>query len=383
MDSILRLGLVAAEPSGDRLGAGVVDALRRKGVSLDLVGIGGPELINRGLNSRCDIHDLSMMGIDDIFRKLPKAFNVRRKLLGDLKARPPHVFLGIDAPDFNLSLERKLKTAGHPVLHLVSPTVWAWRQYRVRKIRKAVDRMLVLFPFEEAFYSARGIPATFVGHPAAAEMKLIDKHSARTQLGFKSTQKIVAILPGSRESEIRGLGKIFMDTIHMLSIADPDLEFVLPFASSRVRKQFLEYVPEDQIPSSVRMLDGQARVALAASDVALLASGTAALEAALAGCPMVVAYRVSNVSYRLARLLAKTKIVSMPNHLMDPPIVPEFLQHDATPRNLMNAVRELLDQPGQVEAMRSTLLGIQTQLDMDTDNIVADEVLAAARGFQT
>ena len=367
MDSILRLGLVAAEPSGDRLGAGVVDALRRKGVSLDLVGIGGPELINRGLNSRCDIHDLSMMGIDDIFRKLPKAFNVRRKLLGDLKARPPHVFLGIDAPDFNLSLERKLKTAGHPV----------------RKIRKAVDRMLVLFPFEETFYSARGIPATFVGHPAAAEMKLVDKHSARAQLGFKSTQKIVAILPGSRESEIRGLGKIFMDTIHMLSIADPDLEFVLPFASSRVRKQFLEYVPEDQIPSSVRMLDGQARVALAASDVALLASGTAALEAALAGCPMVVAYRVSNVSYRLARLLAKTKIVSMPNHLMDPPIVPEFLQHDATPRNLMNAVRELLDQPGQAEAMRSTLLEIQTQLDMDTNNIVADEVLAAARGFQT
>jgi len=383
LDSMLRLGLVAAEPSGDRLGAGVVDALRRKGVSLDLVGIGGPELVNRGLNSRCDIHDLSMMGIDDIFRKLPKAFNVRRKLLGDLKARPPHVFLGIDAPDFNLSLERKLKTAGHPVLHLVSPTVWAWRQYRVRKIRKAVDRMLVLFPFEEAFYSARGIPATFVGHPAAAEMKLVDKHSARAQLGFKSTQKIVAILPGSRESEIRGLGKIFMDTIHMLSIADPDLEFVLPFASSRVRKQFLEYVPEDQIPSSVRMLDGQARVALAASDVALLASGTAALEAALAGCPMVVAYRVSNVSYRLARLLAKTKIVSMPNHLMDPPIVPEFLQHDATPRNLMNAVRELLDQPGQAEAMRSTLLEIQTQLDMDTDNIVADEVLAAARGFQT
>ncbi|MHC8604700.1 lipid-A-disaccharide synthase [Arenicellales bacterium IMCC58067] len=383
MDSILRLGLVAAEPSGDRLGAGVVDALRRKGVSLDLVGIGGPELVNRGLTSRCDIHDLSMMGIDDIFRKLPKAFNVRRKLLGDLKARPPHVFLGIDAPDFNLSLERKLKSAGYPVLHLVSPTVWAWRQYRVRKIRKAVDRMLVLFPFEEAFYSARGIPATFVGHPAATEMKLVDKHSARAQLGFKSTQKIVAILPGSRESEIRGLGKIFMGTIHMLSIADPDLEFVLPFASSRVRKQFFEYVPEDQIPSSVRMLDGQARVALAASDVALLASGTAALEAALAGCPMVVAYRVSNVSYRLARLLAKTKIVSMPNHLVDPPIVAEFLQHDATPRNLMNAVRELLDQPGQAEAMRSTLLEIQTQLDMDTNNIVADEVLAAARGFQT
>ncbi|MHC8864768.1 lipid-A-disaccharide synthase [Arenicellales bacterium IMCC57338] len=382
MDSILRLGLVAAEPSGDRLGAGVVDALRRKGVSLDLVGIGGPELINRGLNSRCDIHDLSMMGIDDIFKKLPKAFNVRRKLLGDLKADPPHVFLGIDAPDFNLSLERKLKTAGHPVLHLVSPTVWAWRQYRVRKIRKAVDRMLVLFPFEETFYSALGIPATFVGHPAAAEMKLVDKHSARAQLGFKSTQKIVAVLPGSRESEIRGLGKIFMDTIHMLSIDDPDLEFVLPFASPRVRKQFLEYVPEDQIRSNVRMLDGQARAALAASDVALLASGTAALEAALAGCPMVVAYRVSNVSYRLARLLAKTKIVSMPNHLMDPPIVPEFLQHDATPRNLMNAVRELLDQPRQAEAMRSTLLEIQTQLDMDTNNIVADQVLAAASGFQ-
>ena len=382
MDSILRLGLVAAEPSGDRLGAGVVDALRRKGVSLDLVGIGGPELINRGLNSRCDIHDLSMMGIDDIFRKLPKAFNVRRKLLSDLIVHPPDVFLGIDAPDFNLSLERKLKAAGHPILHLVSPTVWAWRQYRVRKIRKAVDRMLVLFPFEETFYSARGVPATFVGHPAAAEMKLVDKHSARAQLGFESRQKIVAVLPGSRESEIRGLGKIFMDTIRMLSGADPELEFVLPFASSRVRKLFLEYVPRDQISSNVRMLDGQARSALAASDVALLASGTAALEAALAGCPMVVAYRVSNMSYRLARLLAKTKMVSMPNHLMDSPIVPEFLQHDATPRNLMNAMSELLDQSGRAEAMRCELLKIQAQLDMDTDNLVADEVLAAARRFQ-
>ena len=239
-----------------------------------------------------------------------------------------------------------------------------------------------MFPFEETFYSARGVPATFVGHPAAAEMKLVDKHSARAQLGFESRQKIVAVLPGSRESEIRGLGEIFMDTIRMLSGADPELEFVLPFASSRVRELFLEYVPRDQISSNVRMLDGQARSALAASDVALLASGTAALEAALAGCPMVVAYRVSNMSYRLARLLAKTKMVSMPNHLMDSPIVPEFLQHDATPRNLMNAMSELLDQSGRAEAMRCELLKIQAQLDMDTDNLVADEVLAAARGFQ-
>ena len=379
MASRLRIGVVAAEPSGDRLGSGVVSALLRRAPTLQLQGIGGPELSRLGLQSTCDIHDLSIMGLEDLWRKLPNALKIRNRLISDFRRNPPDLFLGIDSPDFNLNLERRLRQSGIPVMHLVSPTVWAWRSYRVRKIRKAVDRILVLFPFEESFYEERGVPATFVGHPAARETAHLSKEGSRKLLDLAPNQKIVSILPGSRESEIRHLSSTFVASIRRLAEADPTLFFLIPFASDRVKQQFLSLVSLEGLTRQIRLVDGQARECLSASDVALLASGTAALEAALVGCPMVVAYRVSELSYRLARALASTHIVSMPNHLMPEPLVPEFLQKDATEENLVPAIQQLLVDREAAEGMRCSLLGIQRALNMDTNERIVDTILDLVR----
>ncbi len=379
MASRLRIGVVAAEPSGDRLGSGVVSALLRRAPTLQLQGIGGPELSRLGLQSTCDIHDLSIMGLEDLWRKLPNALKIRNRLISDFRRNPPDLFLGIDSPDFNLNLERRLRQSGIPVMHLVSPTVWAWRSYRVRKIRKAVDRILVLFPFEESFYEERGVPATFVGHPAARETAHLSKEGSRKLLDLAPNQKIVSILPGSRESEIRHLSSTFVASIRRLAEADPTLFFLIPFASDRVKQQFLSLVSLEGLTRQIRLVDGQARECLSASDVALLASGTAALEAALVGCPMVVAYRVSELSYRLARALASTHIVSMPNHLMPKPLVPEFLQKDATEENLVPAIQQLLLDREVAEGMRCSLLGIQEALNMDTNERIVDTILDLVR----
>lgn len=375
MASRLRLGVVAAEPSGDRLGSGLVSALRQRAPSLELRGIGGPELSRLGLQSACDIHDLSIMGLEDLWRKLPNALKIRRRLISDFRRNPPDLFLGIDSPDFNLSLERRLRNSGIPVMHLVSPTVWAWRGYRVRKIRKAVDRILVLFPFEKDFYEARGVPATFVGHPAARETAHLSKALSRKLLDLAPNGKIVSVLPGSRESEIRHLSSTFVGAIRRLSEADPALFFLIPFASDRIRQQFLSVVSLEGLTRQIRLVDGRARECLSASDAALLASGTAALEAALVGCPMVVAYRVSGLSYRVARALASTHIVSMPNHLMPEPLVPEFLQQEATEENLAPAVQRLLSDSGTADRMRNSLLEIQETLNLDTNGRIVDAIL--------
>jgi lipid-A-disaccharide synthase len=373
--SRLRIGVVAAEPSGDRLGSGVVAALLKRAPTVELRGIGGPELGRLGLQSACDIHVLSIMGLEDLWQKLPNALKIRNRLISDFSRDPPDLFLGIDSPDFNLNVERRLRKLGIPVMHLVSPTVWAWRGYRVRKIRKAVDRILVLFPFEKSFYEKRGVPATFVGHPAARETAHLSKEGSRNLFGLVPNQKIVSILPGSRESEIRHLSSTFVASIRRLAEADPALFFLIPFASGRIKQQFLSLVSLEGLAGRIRLVDGQARECLAASDVALLASGTAALEAALVGCPMVVAYRVSELSYRVARALASTHIVSMPNHLMPEPLVPEFLQKEATEENLVPAVQQLLLDTGARQRMRDSLLRIQEVLNMDTNEQIVDTIL--------
>ena len=375
MASTFRLGVVAAEPSGDRLGGGVVSALRARLPSVELRGIGGPELAAHGLQSICDIHDLSVMGVEDLVRKLPHALGIRRRLYREFLSDPPDLFLGVDSPDFNLRLERRLRASGVPIIHLVSPTVWAWRGYRVAKIRRAVDRILVLFPFEERFYEARGVPATFVGHPAARETSELTRASARADLGINTDTKVVSVLPGSRESEIRHLANVFAGTMRALSLNNAEVRFLVPFASDRVRQQFFQLTSLEGFAERVTLIDGRARTCLAASDAALLASGTAALEAALVGCPMVVAYRVSGLSYRIATALASTRMVSMPNHLMPTPLIPEFLQDDANEQNLVPAVQQLLDDEAAAQEMRRGLAGIQSDLNIDTNNRIVDAIL--------
>ena len=378
MDTAFCLGVVGAEPSGDKLGGGVVETLKARFPDLRLKGIGGPELQAQGLQSLCDIHDLSVMGVEDLLRKLPGALAARRQLYRDLIADPPDVFLGIDSPDFNLGLEARLRKAGIPVAHLVSPTVWAWRGYRVSKIRRSVDRMLVLFPFEKEFYRQRGVAATFVGHPAAAETATLTVETARRDLGIDTTKRLVAVLPGSRESEIRHLAQTFSRTIKCLSQRQPDLEFLLPFASERIREQFVEIVGPSALGPRVRVLNGQARTALAASDVALIASGTAALEAALVACPMVVAYRVSTFTFQIARALATTRYVSMPNHLMPQPLIPEFLQGDADEIRLCDALERLLNEASYRHGMKAALGHIRQELNLDTNRLVVDALVQMA-----
>ena len=319
------------------------------------------------------------MGVEDLFRKLPNALKVRKGLIQDFRRNPPDLFLGIDSPDFNLNLERRLRKSGIPVVHLVSPTVWAWRSYRVKKIAKAVDRILVLFPFEEDFYRRHGIRATFVGHPAARETAGLSKIACRKLLNLDLDGKILSVLPGSRESEIRHLSAPFVASIRALAETDPNLSFLIPFASDRIKEQFLGLVSLEGLTTRVQLVNGNARECLSASDAALLASGTAALEAALVGCPMVVAYRVSGLSYRIATALASTRTVSMPNHLMPTPLVPEFLQQDATKENLVPAVQRLLAEGLDTKRMRDALVAIQRTLNLDTNNRIVDAILDTAQ----
>lgn len=376
MPGLFSLGLVAAEPSGDRLGVGVVRELRTRFDNVKLIGIGGPQLESSGLQSICNIDQLSMMGFEEIRSKLPNAIKVRKNLKRILKENPPDVFLGIDSPDFNLGLEKSMRNAGIPVIHLVSPTVWAWRQYRIRKIKKAVDKMLVLFPFEKDYYESKKIPVTYVGHPAASETKNLTKIKSRQDLGISIDASVMAVLPGSRESEVRKLSQTFATTINKLSVYYPNLKFVLPFVNQITKELFFNLATDlSDHDDRLIILDGKSRIALACSDVALVASGTAALEAALVECPMVVSYRVSNLTYQVARRLASTHLVSMPNHLMKHPLVPELIQTDVTVDNLYNAVKRILDNNEVKDNMIRSFIDIKNDLTMNTNKIIVDEII--------
>jgi len=379
---VLQVGIVAGETSGDRLGGGVVAALRQRCPEISVRGVGGEALAVQGLQSICNMHDISIMGTDGLLGKLRRALAVRQQLYREFVADPPDVFLGIDVPDFNLGLERRLRRTAIPIVHLVSPTVWAWRAYRLRKIRHAVDRMLVLFPFEETWYRERGVAATFVGHPAADETAAIDRDQARAELAIPPGLKIVALLPGSRESEVNRLAPVFLDSARLLLQRHPQLRFIVPFANQEAKNEFFRVLGHAGVPAAVQCIDGDARTVLAASDVALLASGTAALEAALLQCPMVVAYRISAVSFRLAKLLARTRYVSMPNHLVDRPVVPEYLQHEATASNLSRELSEFLDDDGRRCQVRKALGGIANMLRKNANAAVAEQLLQVARHYR-
>jgi len=292
---------------------------------------------------------------------------------------PPDVFLGIDIPDFNISLEQRLKAHRIPTAHLVSPTVWAWRSYRIRKIRKAVDRMMVLFPFEETFYRSQGVSAKFVGHPAADEIDQITRKQAREKLageGIQVDRTTIALLPGSRRSEIDKLGRLFLDTAERITQANSQIQFILPVASTAVVEQLRDLVDKYKGGSNVCLTEQNARLAIAAADVGLIASGTAALEAALLVRPIVVAYKVSRLSYLLARLFAKVRHVSMPNHLTEEPMVKEFLQGNANVDNLYGEIQHLLTDclyRGQIEHAFQGLAGM---LRNNANDTIAKELVS-------
>jgi len=379
---VLELGIVAGEDSGDILGSGMVNAIRRiaPDVEIRIRGIGGPRLKSDGLKTMCSMSDISIMGFDGLLKSLPAILRIRKNLIAEMLQRPPHVFVGIDVPDFNLPIECKLKTRSIPTVHYVSPTVWAWRSYRIRKIRRSVDHMLVLFPFEAEFYQEHDVPVTFVGHPMADEIEGTEDGLAfRAEYALAPEDVVIGVLPGSRKSEIDRLAAIFLEAAVKLSGRRKDLKFIIPFASDAIHQRFLQVTSKDlREQIDLRSVVGRAREVIAASNVVLLASGTAALETALLRRPMVVSYRASRLTEVFFRLFGEVKHFSMPNHLLDEPGIPELIQNAATPANLVLAIENWLDDLPRQQKFSRDFDRIHRQLRQDANHKAARVVLDLA-----
>ncbi len=335
--SSLRIALVAGETSGDQLGAGLIDALRKRFPDAQFAGIGGERMRAAGLDSWHDCSELAVMGLAEVLRHLPRLLRLRRGLRRRLLDWRPDVFIGIDAPDFNLGLERALKSAGVRTVHYVSPSVWAWRAGRAARIGRSADRVLCLFPMEPPIYAAHGIQAHFVGHPLADALPLApDRAAARARLALPDTARVLAVLPGSRLGEIQRLGGIFIDAARQLQHAVGGLQVVIPAATPACRVVLERLLAERVLSPPALLLDGQAQDALIASDAVLLASGTAALEAMLAKRPMVVGYRIAALTHFLVRALGlmRTRLYSLPNALHGGELVPERMQENCTAARL-------------------------------------------------
>ena len=340
--SRLRVGVVAGEPSGDLLGAHVLAALKQRYEDVQVEGVGGPLMEAQGLESLYSIERLSVMGFSEPLKRLPELLRMNRALGRHFLQRRPDVFLGIDSPDFNLRLEKRLRRAGIATAHLVSPSVWAWRRGRLRGMHRALDLMMCLFPFETEVYRQQGIPVCHVGHPLVDQ---IDPHiqpgAMRQQLQLGSEAPLLALLPGSRESEVRLLSPAFLQAFRLLRQDFPQLQLVIPAATPERFVQ-LERIIEASDDLPVRLIRGQSREAMAAADAVMMASGTATLEAALLRRPMVVAYRLGTASWQLMSRLVRTPYIALPNLLAGRAVVPELIQHALTADALAAATRPLL-----------------------------------------
>lgn len=365
------IALVAGEASGDILGAGLMRALKAREPGVRFIGVGGPLMEAEGLRSCFPMERLAVMGLVEVLGRLRELLARRKALIETLLEARPDVFIGIDAPDFTLAIEARLHKAGIKAVHYVSPSVWAWRQKRVLKIREGCDLMLTLFPFEARFYEEQGVPVRFVGHSLADQIPLqADREQARRALGLAVEGPLVALMPGSRGGEVRRLGELFFETAERLLQARPGLRFVLPCASPERRSQLEALLAERSLP--VTLLDGQSHQALAACDAVLIASGTATLEALLYKRPMVVAYRLAPLTWWMLKRMVKSPYVSLPNLLAQRKLVPELLQDAATPETLAAALLPLLDNPAEQTAGFDA---IHRTLRQDASNQAADAVL--------
>ncbi|MDF3845999.1 lipid-A-disaccharide synthase [Pseudomonas citronellolis] len=368
----LRVALVAGEASGDILGAGLMQALRERHPEVEFIGVGGARMQAQGLVSEFPMERLAVMGLVEVLGRLRELLRRRKDLIRNLILARPDVFIGIDAPDFNLGLELQLRRAGIRTVHYVSPSVWAWRQKRVLKIKQACDLMLALFPFEAKFYEEHGVPVRFVGHPLANTIPLeADRAAARAQLGLPADAQVVALLPGSRGGEVGKLGALFLDTAERLLQQRPGLRFVLPCASPERRAQLEQMLQGRQLP--LQLLDGQSHEALAACDAVLIASGTATLEALLYKRPMVVAYKVAPLTYAILKRLVKSPYISLPNLLAGRLLAPELIQDAATPEALAQHLLPLLDDGS---AQTESFDAIHRALRQDASAQAAEAVLA-------
>lgn len=371
----MRIALVAGETSGDMLGAGLIRELKRRYPEATFEGIGGPLMQAEGMTSFVPMERLSVMGLVEVLGRLFELLKVRKDLVRRWTRSKPDVFIGIDAPDFNLGLEEKLRAAGVRTVHYVSPSVWAWRQKRVLKIERAVDLMLTLFPFEAQFYENHSVPVRFVGHHLADKIPFeTPKVPARQALDIETDRPTVCLMPGSRGSEVSRLGTLFLQTAEAMLAKRPDLQFIIPTPGVERRDQVEALVSEYPKQLPVKVVLGQSQTCMAAADVILLASGTATLEAMLMKRPMVVSYKLAPLTYWILKRLVTQEFISLPNLLAGRELVPELIQHEAQPDVLAEALLTRLEDGDVVHELQETFQFIHRQLQRNADDEAADAI---------
>lgn len=370
----LTIALVAGEMSGDILASGLMQALKKHYSSIRFVGIAGPHMKAAGCEAWFDMDELSVMGFIEVLGKLPRILSIRNTLTNQLIELQPDIFIGIDAPDFNLALEGKLKKAGIKTVHYVSPSVWAWKTKRVFKIKKNTDLILTFLPFEKAFYDKYHVPCRFIGHKMADDIPLIpDKLSARKKFQIPLDAKCLAILPGSRSTEVKLLSEPFIRAAQGLRELLPNLDIIVPLANKKRRQEFIDIKNRIAPNLELQLLDGNAREALFASDAALLASGTASLECMLSKCPMVVGYKMKWFTFWLAKKLIKTPYISLPNLLAGKALVPELLQAECNAENIIEHLLPLLQNDNQ--RLKKDFLTLHQQIRCEADKHAAESIL--------
>ncbi len=373
----IKIGMIAGEMSGDLLGAGLIKAIRQTVPDAEFTGIGGPKMIEAGFRSLFPMDRLSVMGIVEVLGRLPELLQIRKTIVKEFATNPPDIFIGIDSPDFNLPIELKLRRRGIKTVHYVSPTVWAWRQKRVFKIKKAVDLMLTLLPFEAGFYEKHQVPVKFVGHPLAQLISRdVDSDQAKRHWGFEPQDIVIAVLPGSRGGELNHMGPLFIETMQQLAMMDPRLRFISPMANSARKEQLEKQLELLENPRfRIQVVEGHAREVMAAADLVLVTSGTATLEALLLKRPMVVAYRWGALTHAIISRMVKTEFISLPNLLAGKELVPEFVQEKAVPSDIAKAVLDLLADLEQQSKIQQEFDDIHLQLLKSSNEEAAAAIL--------
>jgi len=372
----LRVAIVAGEESGDILASGLMAELRRRYPDILFEGVGGRRMQEQGLSSIFAMERLSVMGLVEVLKRLPELLKRRKNLVKNWLANPPDLFVGIDAPDFNIGLERSLKQAGIPTVHYVSPSVWAWREKRLQKIVHAVDTMLCFLPFEAKFYEGTPVNAQFIGHPLATQLPpQLSQREARETLGLDPKRPVVCLMPGSRGSEVSKLAPDFLDTAIWLKQRRAELQFVLPAANEARFKQLSDLLAQRGEALKVSLVQGQSQQALVACDAVLIASGTATLEAMLCGAPMVVAYRMAGLTYAIISRMLRTAYVSLPNLMANDALVPEVFQDRVEAQTLGPLMLRTLDDQAYRDYLLKSFDEQSKRLRLDADVRAADAVV--------
>lgn len=370
------IALVAGEISGDILGAGLINALKQHYPNARFIGVAGSRMQQAGCTTLFDMEELSVMGLAEVVKHLPRLLKRRKQVIDTMLALKPDIFIGIDAPDFNLTIEEKLKAHGIKTVHYVSPSVWAWRQKRVFKIKRAVDMVLAFLPFEKAFYDKFNVPCRFIGHTMADAIPLTpNREQACLTLNLNPQQRYIAILVGSRSSEVSFLTEPFLKTAQLLKARFPDLEFLVPLVNQKRIAQFEQIKAQIAPTLSVHILHGQARESMIVAEATLLASGTAALEAMLCKSPMVVGYKMKPLTYWLAKRLVKTEYISLPNLLANSPLVPELIQDECHSENLAHHLQIYLTDQQKTAELKQRFYQLHQQIQCDADKQAAQAVV--------